>query len=95
MRQMSRQRLGLPEHERTDAVAERAAALTALTVDQLQTFLRLCISRHDSKRIDPGALRLDAADTTDHSARRTMISCPFSSAAARSSRKGHPQAAVT
>lgn len=69
---MSRQRLGLPEHKRTDDVAERAAALTALTVDQLQTFLRLCISRHDSKRIDPGALRPDAAATTDHSARPAL-----------------------
>ena len=42
---------------RVDATTEQAAAVTALTEPELRTFLALCISRYDSKRIDAGALQ--------------------------------------
>lgn len=53
--QAARQRLGLPTDARVEASAERAAALTGLTADELRSLLHLCINRHDAKRIDPGA----------------------------------------
>lgn len=51
---MARVRFGLPPHERADATAERAVAMTAVTAEEVSTFLQLCIERHDRKRIDPG-----------------------------------------
>lgn len=54
--QMARVRFGLPPHERADATAERAVAMTAVTAEEVSTFLQLCIERHDRKRIDPGTL---------------------------------------
>ena len=47
--------MGLPPDMRADDIAERAAALTGLTAGELRSVLELCVSRHNAKRIDPGA----------------------------------------
>ena len=43
---------------RSDASAERLAALTGLTQAELRACLELCIARLNAKRIDPGACTL-------------------------------------